>query len=72
MRNDYKMNGKLVKVSIELEEPVAAVLAEMEKFSKLSSSELVNAALKRFITHHKDFLPPNFKLPPLRQNAAAS
>jgi len=62
MRDDYKMQGKLAKVSIEVEEGVAAALAEMEKFSKFTQSELVNTAVKRFIAHHKDFLPQGFML----------
>lgn len=57
MRDDYKMNGKLAKVSFEVEENVAAVLGEMEKHTQLTLSELANTALKRFIAHHKDFLP---------------
>ena len=61
MRDDYKMQGKLVKVTVEVEENVATTLVEMEKFAKLSQSELANTALKRFITHHSDFLPPSFK-----------
>ncbi len=60
MRDDYKMQGKTVKLSIEVEESVAATLAEMEKFSKHTQSELANTALKRFIAHHKDFLPSGF------------
>ena len=61
MRNDYKMQGKLIKISIEVEEQVATTLVDMEKHSKLTQSELGNTALKRFITHHKDFLPPGYK-----------
>jgi len=61
MRNDYKMQGKLVKISVEVEEQVAETLLEMEKFSKHTQSELSNTALKRFITHHKDFLPQGYK-----------
>lgn len=61
MRSDYKMQGKLIKISIEVEEPVAEALLEMEKFCKHTQSELGNTALKRFITHHKDFLPPGYK-----------
>jgi hypothetical protein len=60
MRDDYKMQGKTVKLSIEVEESVGATLAEMEKFSKHTQSELANTALKRFIAHHKDFLPAGF------------
>lgn len=71
MRNDYKMQGKLVQLNVEVEEAVGAILKEMEKHSKLSASELTNVALKRFITHHKDFLPQTFKMPALRQESAA-
>ncbi|MEN9723015.1 MAG: hypothetical protein RJB38_1001 [Pseudomonadota bacterium] len=61
MREDYKLQGGLVKITLEVEEGVATTLAEMEKFAKLSQSELANTALKRFIAHHKDFLPPGYK-----------
>ncbi len=63
MRDDYKMNGKLAKVSFEVEENVAAVLGEMEKHTQLTLSELANTALKRFIAHHKDFLPQGHQTP---------
>jgi hypothetical protein len=59
MRDDYKIKGSKVKLEVEVEAAVAEILAEMEKFSKLSRSELTNTALKRFITSHKDFLPPH-------------
>lgn len=63
MRDDYKLQGKLVQLNLQVEEHVAQILSEMEKHSKHTSSELANTALKRFITHHKDFLPPGFKAP---------
>jgi len=69
MKSDYKIQGKLAQVSFQVEEQVAQVLAEMEKHSKLTASELANTALKRFITHHKDFLPPNYKMP-VRESGA--
>lgn len=59
MREDYKLNGPLTKVEVEFEKEVAERLMAMEKFSKFSRSELVNTALKRFISSHKDFLPPS-------------
>jgi hypothetical protein len=58
MRDDYKLNGPVAKVEVELEKEVAEKLAAMETFSKFSRSELTNTALKRFISSHKDFLPP--------------
>jgi hypothetical protein len=61
MRDDYLLKGPKVKIEIEVEAPVAEALAAMEKYSKHSRSELTNTALKRFITGHKDFLPPEAK-----------
>ena len=58
MRDDYKMKGPFAKVEIEFEASVADDLVKMEGHSKISRNELVNTALKRFITSHKDFLPP--------------
>lgn len=57
MREDYKLKGQLQKLEVEIEKEVAALILEMEKHSKLTRSELANTALKRFISHHKDFLP---------------
>jgi hypothetical protein len=59
MRDDYKLKGPLSKVDVEIEKDVAERLAAMEKFSKFTRAELVNTALKRFISSHKDFLPPS-------------
>ena len=58
MRDNYKLKGSLQKLEVEIEKEVAEILLEMEKHSKLTRSELANTALKRFISHHKDFLPP--------------
>ncbi len=57
MRDDYKIKGATARVEVEIEQQVADKLKLMEKFSKLTVSELTNTALKRFITQHKDFLP---------------
>lgn len=61
MRDDYKLKGPVTKVAVEVEKDVAEKLAQMEVHSKISQSELANTALKRFISAHKDFLPPNSK-----------
>ncbi len=58
MRDDYQLKGAKAKLEIEVEAAVAEALTAMEKYSKLSRSELTNTALKRFIAAHKDFLPP--------------
>jgi len=57
MLDDYKLKGSTKKLEIEVEQKVAEALAQMEGFIKLSQSEIVNTALKRFIAGHKDFLP---------------
>ncbi len=58
MRDDYKLKGKTKKADIEFEAEVIDTLEKMERYSKLTVSELVNTAVKRFITAHKDFLSP--------------
>jgi hypothetical protein len=61
MKEDYKLKGQTAKIQVEVESEVAEKLAAMEKFSKHTVSELTNTALKRFISQHKDFLPPQGK-----------
>ena len=61
MLDDYKLKGSTKKIEIEFESEIAEKLVSMEKHIKLSRSEIVNTALKRFISHHKDFLPPTFE-----------
>jgi hypothetical protein len=58
MRDDYKLVGAVAKLEIEVEKDIAEKLLAMEKYSKITRSELTNTALKRFISSHKDFLPP--------------
>jgi len=38
----------------------AETLRAMSDFSKFTTSELVNTALKRFMSQHKDFLPHGY------------
>ncbi len=59
MLDDYKIQGNVKKIEVEVEAEVADKLKLMEAFRKIELSELVNTALKRFISSHKDFLPPS-------------
>ena len=69
MREDYKLNGKTVRLDgVEIEAQIEGTLPEMEGYSKLTRSELVNTALKRFISHHKDFLPPEHRSSPNKKS----
>ena len=58
MKDDYKIQGVTTKLEVDVEKETAEILSAMEKYSKHTRSELTNTALKRFISHHKDFLPP--------------
>jgi hypothetical protein len=57
MRDDYKLKGPTTRIEVEVEQDVADKLRGMEKHVGLTVSELSNTALKRFITHHSDFMP---------------
>jgi len=57
MRDDYSLKGKTVEIKVDLESKVGEQLSSMEEFTGISASELVNTAVKRFISQHKDFFP---------------
>jgi antitoxin component of RelBE/YafQ-DinJ toxin-antitoxin module len=57
MRDDYKIKGTTARLQVEVEKDVVERIQAMEKYTGLSVSELANTALKRFITHHSDFMP---------------
>jgi antitoxin component of RelBE/YafQ-DinJ toxin-antitoxin module len=56
--NEYKISGKTKPIEIQIEASLLQKLADMEKTMKLTPSEIINTALKRFISHHKDFFQP--------------
>ena len=58
MRDQYRIEGETVKRDWDFEKQVAETLEKMAKYMKMTESELMNTALKRFIATHKDFLPP--------------
>jgi len=64
MRDDYKLLGAVTRIDIQVEQQVADRLAAMEKHTKIGKSELVNTALKRFISQHKDFMPAGMDVNP--------
>ncbi len=57
MKDDYQLKGETKAVTINLEAEVAETLKKMSAYSKLSESEIVNTAVKRFIAVHSDFQP---------------
>jgi len=59
MRENYKIMKPTDPFQFEIEKEVIEVLHAMESHTKLSVSEIANTALKRFISAHKDFLPPD-------------
>lgn len=61
MREDYILQGSTKKVQIELEETVIQSVEVMSGHKGFTVSQLINTALKRFISQHKDFFPPEKK-----------
>lgn len=57
MLDDYRFKGPTRTITIELEEAVIETLNQMEAHSKIAKAQLLNTAVKRFISQHKDFLP---------------
>ena len=57
MKDDYRLKGESEPVTINLEVEVAETLKKMSAYSKLTESEIVNTAVKRFIAVHSDFQP---------------
>ncbi len=58
MRDDYRLAGKqLGRLEVEIESDLIEKLKKMETQTKFNVNELVNTALKRFISAHKDYLP---------------
>lgn len=51
----------MTRVELELEKQLAEQLEVMEKFTKISRSELVCTALKRFVATHKDYFPDDYR-----------
>ena len=58
MRDDYKITSTTAKLEISIEKSVCDMLNEMATYTKLTPDEISNTALKRFISQHKDFFPP--------------
>lgn len=58
MKSDYKITKPTGKMDVQIEQTLIDSLKSMETYTKHSVSELVNTAVKRFVSQHKDFLPP--------------
>jgi len=57
MKEDYPLNGQTKSVTVTLEVEVAETLKKMSEYTKISESEMINTAVKRFIATHSDYLP---------------
>ena len=57
MKDDYALKGESEVVQVTLEKEVIETLKKMSEHTKFSESEMVNTAVKRFISTHSDFLP---------------
>ncbi len=45
------------KVEVEIDEQLIVQLHQMESYTKITATELLETALKRFIAGHKDYFP---------------
>jgi hypothetical protein len=61
MRENYKLNGPLTNLNVQLEAEMVETLQVMEKHVNIPVAELVNTAIKRYISAHNDFLPNEFR-----------
>lgn len=61
MREDYKITKPASDINLKIETQVIDILKSMEQQTKFTVSELANTAIKRFITHHNDFLPADMR-----------
>lgn len=63
MRDDYPIKSQTAEIKVQVEKTVSDTLEKMTRYTQIPVSELVNTALKRFIAHHRDFLPPQDRRP---------
>lgn len=71
MRSRYPLRGPVQGLTVQVEAPVYDALFSMVRHTKFTSSEIVNTALKRFISQHKDFLPPDYLEAPMLKGKMA-
>lgn len=50
-----------VRCDIEIDRKLIEIIRTMEKYTKRDASVLIETALKRFISSHKDYLPEDYK-----------
>jgi len=58
MLEDYKIVEPTEKLDIQIEKDIVRVLQQMSEHTRIGIAEIVSTAIKRFISQHKDFLPP--------------
>ena len=60
-KGEQKKTASTAKIELELESKLVEQISVMEKYTKISKSELVGTAVKRFISAHKDYFPDDYK-----------
>ena len=60
-KDEKRTVGPTASFQIELEKNIIEQIQAMEQYTKISKEELVTTALKRFISQHKDYFPPQYK-----------
>ena len=57
MRDGNKPLRLDIDLNVKIEKYVSECLASMSEYTRISKNEIVNTALRRYITTHKDYLP---------------
>jgi len=57
MIDEYKIQGPTQELAVKIQKPLISQLEKMADHKDLTVDEIVNTAVKRFITTHSDFLP---------------
>ena len=58
-KGEVRKVGPTDKIELSLEKDLIEALRLMESHTKISKSEIVTTALRRFISAHKDYFPEN-------------
>lgn len=53
--------GPTAKLEVHIDAKVVQALDVMEKYAKISKTEIVSIALKRYIAAHSDYFPQDYK-----------
>lgn len=60
-KDEKIIQGPTKKAEFNLDPKIIEQIDAMASYTKISRDELMTIAMKRFISGHKDYFPPDFK-----------